>query len=136
MTWVAAQSDIAALPQREALLAEIEQSLCASATRIRSVLFCAANPEDQELIRTDIEFRKIQEVLARSLQGGGIALQLPRLAARADDLSRALHDTQPNLVHFSGHGGGEEGIYLEDGQGASKPVSADALACSGSLPIA
>jgi len=113
-------------PQREALLVALERSLClTAAASIRSVLFCAANPEDQELIRTDAEFSKVKEILTRSKS---IRLHLPELATRADDLTRALHDTQPNVLHFSGHGGGNEGIYLEDEQGNSKPVPADALA--------
>ncbi len=115
-------------PQRETLLADLGRSLCESGTQIRSVLFCAANPEDQDLIRTDAEFKKIKEILARSSQGEGITLHQPELAARANDLTRALPDTQPNVVHFSGHGGGDKGIYLEDEQGHSKPVAADALA--------
>ena len=115
-------------PQREKLLAALERSLCDAGASIRSVLFCAANPEDQDLIRTDAEYREIKRILARSPQGKGMSLQLPELAARAKDLPSALHDTQPDLVHFSGHGGGDEGIYLEDDRGASMPVTADALA--------
>ena len=51
------------------------------------------------------------------------------MAARTEDLTRALANTAPDIVHFSGHGSDEgEGIYLEDGQGDAKLVSGKALA--------
>jgi len=114
-------------PQRETLLAALERRLCATGTPIRSVLFCAANPADLDRIRTDAEFREIQQALARSPHGTPVTLHPPALAAHAGDLSRALLDTQPSLLHFSGHGG-SDGIYFEDEHGNSKPVAAEALA--------
>ncbi|HKP76849.1 MAG TPA: CHAT domain-containing protein [Longimicrobiaceae bacterium] len=51
-----------------------------------------------------------------------------RLAARSDDLLQALHETQPQVVHFSGHGG-SEGLVLVDSDGhRPHPVAAAALA--------
>jgi hypothetical protein len=112
-----------ALAQREKLLSAVEQDLCKSANPLRSMLYLAANPRDQKNIRTDLEYKKIKEILAAS----HITLQPPELASRPNDLSRALHQTKPDLVHFSGHGGGAEGIFLEDDQGNTKPVEAEAL---------
>ena len=37
-------------------------------------------------------------------------------------------DSTPQLVHFRGHGGGEQGLALEDETGQIKRVNADALA--------
>jgi hypothetical protein len=39
-----------------------------------------------------------------------------------------LLDYEPQIVHFSGHGGGEQGLALEDEAGQAQLVSADALA--------
>lgn len=114
--------------QRSALLADLERMLCASTVLIRSVLFCAANPEDHELIRTDREFKQIKEALSPAAGGQAITLHSPELALRGDELIRSLHRTEPGIVHFSGHGGGQEGIYFEDEQGNSTLVTADALA--------
>lgn len=95
-------------PQRTALLAALEHRLCRTPGQIDSVLFCAANPDDEKRIRTDREFSRIREILAHSgtstHQGRAIRLLQPRLALRANDLTRALNETQPSLVHFAGHG--------------------------------
>lgn len=113
--------------QRGGLLADLERALCAAPALIRSVLFLAANPEDQERIRTDREFKQIKEALSPVTGGQMITLHPPELALRGDELIRTLHRTEPGIVHFCGHGGGQEGIYFEDAQGRSAPVPADAL---------
>jgi hypothetical protein len=114
---------------REPVLVKLEQVLCQSSMAIRSVLFVAATPNDQDRIRVDAEYRKIRECLERTGKGGSIHLHPPELAARPEDLTRALANTVPDLVHFSGHGSGEgEGIYLEDERGDAKLVSGKALA--------
>lgn len=119
-------------PQRGALLADLERALCESTPRVRSVLILAANPEDQELkldlIRTDREYAAIKEALSRTAQGQEIRLHPPEFALSADKLIGTLLHAEPNLVHFSGHGGGAQGIYFEDPQGGPEPVSAEALA--------
>lgn len=114
--------------RRGELLADLERALCESTQRVRSVLFLAANPEDQELIRTDREYAAIKDALSRTAQGQAIRLYLPEFALSADKLIGALLQATPNLVHFAGHGGGAEGIDFEDQQGSSEPVAADALA--------
>ena len=45
-----------------------------------------------------------------------------------EDIRRAMLDHEPNIVHFCGHGGGEEGLVFEDVTGQVKLVSAEALA--------
>lgn len=51
-----------------------------------------------------------------------------RLAARPDDLLQGLDETQPQIVHFSGHGG-SRGLMLMDPRG-SRPHYVDAAALS------
>jgi CHAT domain-containing protein len=55
-------------------------------------------------------------------------LDLPQLSVRASDLSQALLDTQPQIVHFSGHGTSDGALCLEDQVGETQPVEPDALA--------
>ncbi len=49
-------------------------------------------------------------------------------AVRHRDIHRAILDYSPNIVHFSGHGAGEEGLVFEDETGQTKLVDAEALA--------
>jgi len=64
------------------------------------------------------------------VEGSGHASELEfdwRLAARTDDLVKALRDTRPTVVHFSGHGGNDELVLTSaDGRGARR-VDADTL---------
>lgn len=50
-----------------------------------------------------------------------------KLAVRSIDVRRAVLDYKPNIVHFCGHGSGEEGIAFEDESGQAKLVGTDAL---------
>ena len=51
-----------------------------------------------------------------------------RWAVRPEDLSQALLDLEPRIVHFSGHGTSAGAVCLEDKLGRSCPVEPDALA--------
>lgn len=130
-------------PKRGPVLAELERSLCQQALgeshplpsvaqidQLGSVLYLAANPEDKDLdlLRTDREFKAIREALSASGKRRDIILQLPELALGRHDLTKALHATEPSVVHFSGHGEGDDGILFEDEQGRARPVSTEALA--------
>jgi hypothetical protein len=114
--------------QRGELLTGLERALCESPPRIHAVLMLAANPEDQALIRTDREYAGIKDALSRTARGQEIRLHLPEFALSAEKLIGTLLRAEPNLVHFAGHGGGAEGIYFESPQGASEPVTGEALA--------
>lgn len=50
------------------------------------------------------------------------------LATRTIDLRRALLDHRPTIVHFSGHGMGDQGLVLENEAGKMQLVSTDAIA--------
>jgi hypothetical protein len=47
---------------------------------------------------------------------------------RAEDLSQALLDIGPNIVHFAGHGAQHEGLHLYDDWGTPYPVTPETLA--------
>lgn len=49
-------------------------------------------------------------------------------AVRPVAVRRAMLDFKPNIVHFCGHGDGEEGIAFEDDTGNTKLVNAETLA--------
>jgi hypothetical protein len=90
----------------------------------KKILVLAANPVDTPRMRFDREIRDIEEGLRRSRQRDRFDLE-PRLAVRYKDLRRALLDIEPQIVHFSGHGG-TDGLKLEgpDGKAATVPPAA------------
>ena len=75
----------------------------------------------------DVASSQLVELL-NAHQKPNVAVHLPVLALRREDLTKALQQTRPSLVHFSGHGGGSPGLYLEDAQGEAQLVSTEALA--------
>ncbi|HXA86466.1 MAG TPA: CHAT domain-containing protein [Candidatus Dormibacteraeota bacterium] len=91
-----------------------------------SVLVLAANPKDTPALRLDQEVREIQIGLLRSRRKGFHIRQ--DWAVRPRDIRRALLEHRPSIVHFCGHGSGEEGLILEDDHGTSQPVSSSAVA--------
>jgi hypothetical protein len=93
---------------------------------MKKVLILSANPINTTQLRLDTEVREIQSALERSRNRDEFEL-IPRLAVRIDDLRRALLDYSPQIVHFSGHGDGVNGIVLEDNNGYTHLVSTDSL---------
>jgi hypothetical protein len=94
---------------------------------MKKLLLLSANPKNTTQLRVDEEMREIREGLRRSKQRENFVIETA-LAVRYRDIRRAILDHEPNIVHFSGHGVGEEGLIFEDETGQSKLVEADALA--------
>jgi CHAT domain len=94
--------------------------------RSRTILFLAANPANTNPLRLDEESREIDAGLRRARQRDGFEFR-QSWAVRPQDLQRAILDYDPQIVHFAGHGAGEQGLVLEDEAGNAQPVSAEAL---------
>ncbi|MGK7928980.1 MAG: CHAT domain-containing protein [Spirulina sp.] len=90
------------------------------------ILILAANPRNTTRLRLDEEMREIYAVLAAARKQGTIALE-QRWAARFSDLQEALFYFQPTIIHFAGHGGGNEGLAFEDETGDIQLVKAQTL---------
>jgi hypothetical protein len=99
----------------------------AASLGMKKILFLASSPVDEARLRLDEEAREIDEALRRANRRDQFKLE-KRGAVRPDVLRRALLDIEPQIVHFSGHGMGEDGIVVEDISGKSKLISTDALA--------
>lgn len=93
----------------------------------KRILILAANPLDTHRLRLDEEIREITNGLERSIYRDEFELR-QRLASRPKEFQRAMLDFKPNIVHFCGHGEGEAGIVLENDNGQSHFVDAEALA--------
>lgn len=93
----------------------------------KTILVLAANPKDTPPLRLDQEVREISNGLERAQKRDEFTL-IQKWAARPVDVRRAMLDYKPNIVHFCGHGSGEEGIAFEDENGQAKLVSTDAIA--------
>ncbi|NJM71458.1 MAG: TIR domain-containing protein [Scytonema sp. RU_4_4] len=94
---------------------------------MKIILLLAANPRNTSQLRLDEEVREIDEGLRRANKRELFKLE-QKWAVRSRDFYRAILDTQPQIVHFCGHGAGEDGIVLEDETGQIACVQADALA--------
>ena len=118
---------------------------------IRKILILAANPKNTSQLRLNEEVREIEEALRRSQHRQQFELSA-KWAVRDRDFYRSMLDTQPQIVHFSGHGEGssteveqagssaerkllpitetvsESGLLFEDETGQAKRVDSAALA--------
>ena len=93
----------------------------------KTILVLASSPSDKARLRLDREVREIEEGLRRSQHRDKFVLK-QRLAIRSDDLRRALLDFKPQIVHFSGHGEGEDGLLVENDAGLAQNLPTEALA--------
>lgn len=92
----------------------------------KKILILTANPRDTDELRLGEEAREIAEGLELAQQRDNFEI-ITRWATRPADLQRALMKFKPAIVHFSGHGIGEQGLALEDNSGNLKLVSTEAL---------
>jgi CHAT domain len=93
----------------------------------KSILFVAANPSNT----TRLKLREEKQEIISQLRQAGYPTEPIRSidSARIIDLHRALidYESPPQIVHFSGHGAGIEGLSLEDENGCEKLVSSETL---------
>jgi CHASE2 domain-containing sensor protein len=91
----------------------------------KKILILTANPRgDLQLPR---EIRDIREGLRRSADREQFILET-REAVRVEDLTLALLEVKPWIVHFCGHGSGSQGLVLENDGGQQHLLSTEALA--------
>lgn len=91
------------------------------------ILFLAANPKNTSKLGLDNEVQAIQSGLERSRYRDQFELK-QRWAVSPREMQRSIEDLKPHIVHFSGHGVGEDGLALENEAGDVQLVQAEALA--------
>jgi len=83
-----------------------------------TILILASSPLNQGRLRLGNEVKQIRQSLGRSKNRENWKVESNE-AATVDDLRRALLDFQPAIVHFCGHGGGDEGLIFENDEGGT-----------------
>ena len=96
-------------------------------TNVIPVLFLAADPTDLTRLRLGEELREIQEKLQLAKLRDRFELH-QRMSVQPADISQALLDVQPKIVHFSGHGTDHGDLSFEDKSGRTHPIEPSALA--------
>jgi WD40 repeat protein len=94
---------------------------------MKTILILSSNPKGTSVLDLDREIRDIREGLRRSPNRDQFHIEV-RGAVRPIDLRRALLEVKPQIVHFCGHGDGEDGLVLEDDDGKAQLVTSDELA--------
>lgn len=85
------------------------------------VLFLVANSSTAP-VNAEVEEREIQD----ALDGRRFVFdKVPDV--RAEDLFRSIRDTKPDIVHFSGHGHGDEGLAMKNRDGHPTTITAREL---------
>lgn len=91
------------------------------------ILFLAAEPSDISRLRIGQELRDIREKLQLSKQRDNFLLE-SRESVRPGDITQAVFDVEPQVVHFSGHGTSTGELCFEDVSGQTKLIQSEALA--------
>lgn len=95
-----------------------------TATKTKKILFLASSPADLARLKLEKEFVR----LSSSLQDGIVEYKLvAEWAVTPSSLQKAILKHKPNIIHFSGHGEENQGIYLQDSQANAKLVSQAAI---------
>jgi hypothetical protein len=99
----------------------------ANKANLTTILFLASDPTDASRLRLGEELREIQEKLRLAQFRDKFDLH-QRMSVRPADISQALLDICPRIVHISGHGAADGDLCFEDQVGNILPVAPDALA--------
>jgi hypothetical protein len=91
------------------------------------ILFLASDPSDVTRLRLGQELRDIRERLQLAKERDRFVLE-SRESVRPGDLSQAMFDVEPQIVHFSGHGTDKGDLCFENLLGKVQPIQPDALA--------
>ncbi len=88
------------------------------------ILILASNPRRD--LNLDREIRDLKEVIEKSRNRQEFEVE-DALAVRVGDLQDLLLRHRPQIVHFCGHGSGQQGLVFEGNDGGEQWVRAEAL---------
>lgn len=93
---------------------------------LTKILFVSADPTNAARLRLGEELREVRERLQLSLLRDQFEL-IERHCIRPTDLTQAIFETDPDIVHFSGHGSSSGSLLFEGKDGKAFPISPAAL---------
>jgi hypothetical protein len=96
-------------------------------TKPARILFLAADPVDCTRLRLSEELREIQGAIISSRSRDKFHLEA-RMAVRPRDLTQAILEFRPQIIHISGHGEASGGLILENDSGHATFVGPELLA--------
>ena len=88
------------------------------------ILILASNPRQD--LRLDREIRDLRDVIEKSRHRQQFEVA-DALAVRVGDLQDLLFQHRPEIVHFCGHGSGQQGLVFEGNEGREQWVRTEAL---------
>ncbi len=91
------------------------------------ILVLASNPQGTDQLRLDKEIRAIQDAFTTGEKREKFTV-IPRVAVKISDLQSFLRREKPRIVHFCGHGTGNQGLVLTAESGEKQSVGTEALA--------
>ena len=94
---------------------------------MKKILILTANPTNTKPLRLSEEVREIKSAWERSQNREQFEIIVEE-AVRPQEFRRTLLDHKPDIVHFSGHGGGEQGLALMADNGEAILVKVAPLA--------
>jgi predicted NACHT family NTPase len=92
---------------------------------MKKILILASNPRKD--LNLDTEIRDLKKVIESSRQREDFTV-VDELAVRVGDLQELMLKHRPQIVHFCGHGGGEQGLVFESDIGREHLLRTEALA--------
>ncbi|HUR06133.1 MAG TPA: CHAT domain-containing protein, partial [Nonomuraea sp.] len=108
----------------ESELSAVRTALARELPDVATVLLLFADPSGT--LRLDREMRAIHQAVRLSEQRDHIRLEA-RWAARPSDISQAILDTNPTVVHFSGHGTNSSELAFEGNEGSVRVIEPEDL---------
>ncbi|WP_315791783.1 CHAT domain-containing protein [Fischerella sp. JS2] len=91
------------------------------------ILFLAADPSDASGLCLGQELRDIKERLQIAKERDKYLLE-QRESVRVRDITQAIFDVKPQIIHFSGHGTSQSELAFENELGNYQLVEPEALA--------
>lgn len=93
---------------------------------MKKILILTANPINTKTLRLSEEVKDIKQAWERAKNREQFDV-ISQEAVGIEELRRYLLDYKPDILHFSGHGGGEHGLALMGDNGEAILVKPDAL---------
>ena len=91
---------------------------------MKKILILTSNPRND--LKLDREIKDLKNVIKRSKNQSEFATEF-ELEVHPEELQDLLLEHEPRIVHFCGHGTGEEGLVLENETGQEQVISTEAL---------